>query len=113
MSLDLTDWHAGRYAGAPKPRWSPRCAVCGEALGRDVTLDVISERDGGRFRLTCMRRDPAHAAGVSRHYELSADHAPSQTIEHVAEKAWVDPERVAAAVIEWVFAYRLIQETPS
>src|SRR5262245_4923890 len=90
MTFTLTQWHAGRFVGPAKPRWSPRCAVCGDTLGRDVTLDVMDESGGGRFRLTCQRRDPAHAAGVSRHYELSADHSPGRTIEHVALKSWAE-----------------------
>lgn len=112
MTFDLTSWHASRYVGPAKPRWSPRCALCGGPLGREVTLDVMEERDGGKFRLTCARRDSEHAEGVSRHYELSADYAPGQTIGHIALKSWADPGRVAAAVIEWLLAYRLIQAAP-
>ena len=112
MTFDLTDWNASRYAGPIKPKWSPHCPVCGEPLGREVTLDVMEARDGGRFRLTCMRRDNAHAEGMSQHYEISADYAPGQTIGHVAIKTWADSSRVAAAVIEWMLAYRLIHAVP-
>ena len=90
------------------PRWRPECPVCGTWLGRDVTLDVMSTSEGGTFRLTCTNYDEAHAAGVCRHYELSADTLVGETLSHVALKVWADPGRVVAATAEWLFAYKLI-----
>ena len=90
------------------PRWAPRCPVCGDRLGREVTLDVLNIGEEVQFRLTCQRRDPDHCCGVGRYYELSAGGGAGETLSHVALKRWADPGKVLGAVAEWLFAFRQI-----
>ncbi len=109
MTLEPNFLDDGFLIGAQSRRWSPRCCVCGEGLGRDVALDVVGSGNGCEIRLTCQRWDQAHASGVTRRYDLSADDAPAGVLEHVALKRWCEPASVGAVVIEWLFAHRLIK----
>ena len=94
------------------PRWSPRCAVCGEALGDDVTLDIMSISDGV-YRLTCPQLvyDGGHDVGVERYYRIDKDNT-REVLTGIAMKRWCDRGKLAAVMFEWLMARRLIGREP-
>ena len=97
------------------PRWSPQCAVCGKALGDEITLDIMSYADGGQFRLTCCKTpyDEAHSDGVARHYPVDKYNVYDR-LTSLGTKRWVDLGKLLGAMSEWLMRYRLIgKERPA
>ena len=86
--------------------------MCGEALGDDVTLDIMSISDGV-YRLTCPQLvyDGGHDVGVELYYRIDKDNT-REVLTGIAMKRWCDRGKLAAVMFEWLMARRLIGENP-
>ena len=91
---------ADDWCGAPID-W-PRCPVCEEILGQAVYLEILSQKDGGSFRVACQKHDEAHNSNIGRWYSIEGLRGAGFVLAHVGRKTWADPHNILDAMWPWL-----------
>ena len=78
------------------------CPVCGEHLGETACLDIVSQKDGGEFRVVCLKSDEAHDPNGNRYYEMAGAHGAGFVLAHVGRKNWANPHNILDAMWPWL-----------